>query len=161
MLAGFGTAFATAYVCALLSALIGFSPYDFSIMLFIPVGALICGYAAVSGFVVVARREGRQRPYPMLLIAMVFAACLSQFLIFWFDYHGGFLPGASLAPYFGFQDYLQLHFTQAQIVMRGRTFQNESGDLVSALAAVKVVGFLLSAFVTYKQLPGSGSFLDD
>ncbi len=150
-----------AYALAMVSVLTGFSPYRLSVVLVVPLGAMACGFAAVSGFYFAAKDEEElERPQPVLFVAMIAAACLAQMLIFVFEYFGAFIPTHSLAALMSFPDYIELTFTNAEVRMRGQDFEPESGGLAMALAFSQLVGFLLAAPITYKQIPGSGSFID-
>ncbi|MEL6486118.1 MAG: hypothetical protein AAFQ13_03100 [Pseudomonadota bacterium] len=157
------TAVLTPYVLSLVSVLTGFNPYGLTLALFVPIGAMACGFAAVSGFYFVAiQSESIERPPPVLLAAMLVAACLSVSLLYLFQYLGAFLPGYSLLGVVSFGDYLSFAFSNASLVTRyGRTFENESGDLIVAMSWAKLVGFLLAAALTYKQIPSSRGFSED
>lgn len=160
--AGLATTLLTAYCHALLNTLIGFSPYNITLAMIVPIGALVCGFLAMSGFYFAAKRnEGLARPLPVLLAAMVAAAVLGQFLMYGFEYHGAFIPGMSLADALGFGDYLAIVLNNATIEMRGQTFENESGAHVALMASAQAVVFVMASVIAYKQLPGSGGFLDD
>lgn len=162
IIAGFGTAVLAAYIHGLLVTLLGFSPYGFFVAAILPMGALIWGFLAVSGFYFVAKRDAEfQRPQFKLLLAMMAGGCLSLFLAYWFEYMGAFLPNISFSSVMSFGDYLQASATQSDIYMSGITFVSEAGAGVAVMVIVQAVVFLMAPIITYKQLPGSGGFLDE
>ena len=160
--AGFCTTFVTSYIHALMVTLFGFSPFGFSLYMIIPVGALFCGFAAMSGFVRTATRfDEIKRPHLNIIAAMYCASFFGLFLIYFLEYAGAFIPGRSLWPIMSFWDYLSYTLLNADIVMRGRSFAGESGGEIALLSFTQIVGFLIVPAVAYRSLPSDRSFLED
>ena len=159
--AGVLTALVVPYVNALLENSAGFSPFGISIVLFVPIGAIICGFLAVSGFYLMARQRGVERPMPGLLAAIMVFQVLSLVLFYWFSYRGAFIPEYDFAPYLTFGEYFEASTFGMTVASSRYGGTGEVGSAGAILVFLRAVGFVLAGVVAYKQLPGSGSFLDD
>lgn len=158
--AGVLTGVIVPYVAALAEVLTGFSPMGFAIVMFVPVGAIICGFVNISGFYLVATRLGLERPLPRLFVAMVLVQLLSFVLVYWFAYRGAFVPAYDFAPYLGFGEFMEA--SVFGLTATSRQFgEGEFGSAGILVVFLRFLGFMLAGITAYKQLPGSGSFLDD
>ncbi len=159
--AGVLTALVVPYVNALLGSASGFSLFGISIVLFVPIGAIVCGFLAVSGFYLAARQLGMERPVPALLAVILAVQVLSHVLFYWFAYRGAFIPGYDFAPYITFGEYFEASTFGMTVASSRYGGTGEVGAAGGILVFLRAVGFVLAGVVAYKQLPGSGSFLDD
>lgn len=159
--AGVLTALIVPYVNALLENAAGFSPFGIAVVLFVPIGAIICGFLAVSGFYLMARRQGLERPMPALFVTMLAVQVLSLVLFYWFSYRGAFIPEHDFAPYMTFGEFFEASTFGMTVSSSRYGGTGEVGSAGIVLVFTRTVGFVLAGVVAYKQLPGSGSFLDD
>ena len=158
--AGVLTGVIVPYVAVLVEVLSGISPMGFAIVMFVPVGAIVCGFLSISGFYLAATRLGLERPMPQLFAAMVLVQFLSFVLVYWFAYRGAFVPAYDYAPHIGFGEFVEASIFG--LTATSRQFgEGEFGSAGILVVFLRFLGFMLAGITAYKQLPGSGSFLDD
>lgn len=151
---GFATSILTAYIISVLSAWMGVSLFTFSVWFIIPVGAIGCGFLAASGYYF-ASKKVHAMPSKLLLAQMIAIAACTQILIYWFDYHGAFLPGKSLAEYVSFEKYTELTLTQSHIMMGPRTPSVDAGEIGVfgyVIGFVQFIGFMAGGLFIFLQL---------
>jgi hypothetical protein len=156
-LAGLITSICTAGIITAFDVWTGFNLFTISVLVFIPVGAGLCGFAAASGYYL-ASKFLHQRPTKLLLLQMVVIAAFTQLLIYWLEYETLALDGVRIADIVSFGSYLDASLTTAHMRV-GRGTGVDTGEVGSFgywLAAIDFIGFLLggaSVYITLKMQP--------
>jgi hypothetical protein len=124
----------------------GFSPIGTSFYYIIPVGAIVGGGLAASGYYLGARYT-HSRASPSLLVLMVLIVGLAYFLIYWFEYT---YSGARNS--YTFWEFANYRLTHTELV--GRYFWQgvELGVLGYVSAFIEFGGFLFGGVVVYGLL---------
>ena len=152
-LAGLISSLLTAIVVTVIARLTGFNIFTFSIWLVVPAGALLCGCAAASGYLLGAKALHR-RPTVVLLMQMIAVAALMQLLTYWLEYRTSTVDGVAVSSVVPFTRYLDVVLT----TMRLRASRvpgidsGEVGALGYGLAAIQFVGFLAGGVAVYLYL---------
>ena len=137
----------------------GWSFYGLTFWVIVPVGAIVSGFVAASGYYFGARWLGI-RPSWRLLVSMVAISVSCFFLIYYLSYATavvsvqgqGSIKLSKLASFGEFLDH-SLRSTQLSLGRAGR--QKTSGELGAmgyALAALQVLGFSLGGFAVWAIL---------
>jgi hypothetical protein len=113
----------------------------------IPVGAMIGGMVAASGYYIGARYT-HSRATPFLLVLMVFIAGLAYFLIYWLDYTHREVGGTSVRDWMTFGEFVDHRLTNTRIIDR----KGSVGVLGYLLGLVEFIGFLVGGFGVYAFL---------
>jgi len=147
------TSILTAIIVLLFQKLTGFNFFTFSIWLVVPVGALLTGFAAASGYMF-GSLYFHHRPTKMLLLNMVAIAASTQFLIYYLEYSTVLLDdGTSASSVIGFLEYLDISLTKAKYSV-GRTLHSgiEVGNFGYGLAFIQFLGFIAGGVAVYFKL---------
>jgi hypothetical protein len=112
----------------------------------IPVGAVVGGGLAASGYYLGARYT-HSRASPSLLVLMVLIAGLAYFLIYWFDYT---YSGARNS--YTFWDFVNYRLTHTTLFGRHFLRGVELGALGYVSAFIEFIGFLFGGVVVYGLL---------
>lgn len=148
--AGLLTSVLTALGNTLLHWLIGFNFFSFSFLVVIPAGALLCGFAAASGYYFAAKYF-HIRPTKLLLIQMIVIAAATQCLIYWLEYQTLVVQGVHVADFLAFDRYLDITLT-TQHMKFGRGAHIDAGEVGEGgywLAALDFIGFLVGGGCVY------------
>lgn len=149
---GLSTSVLTAILSIVITEITGVAVSSFS-MCIIPIGAILTGVLAASGYYFSSLYFHRY-PNFSLLLQMVFAAGLTQFLISYLSYIFLTLDdGTLLSSKVSFLDYVHTAITKAQYrVGKSGATTGEVGSAGYWLAVVQSIGFLLGGFFIYAVL---------
>lgn len=145
---GFATSSAVAYGCWYADRELNFSIYSFMVKIIIPLGAIICGMAAATGYWAGARLFNH-RPSKSLLINIVLVSLTTYFGIHQLHYSMDKVQGVSVDKLMGFGDYL-VAVTEHMSYGKGPAL----GKMGWAIAGLQVLGFSLGGFTVYGWLAG-------
>lgn len=131
----------------------GFNFFTVSVWVIVPVGALLTGFAAASGYYF-GSLYFHKRATTILLIQMVVIAGLTQLLIYWLGYATMVLDdGRKVADFLPFGQYMDLMLTKAHYrIGRGQTDTGEVGSLGYWIAGAQFVGFLVGGLAVFCYL---------
>lgn len=152
-LAGLITSLLTAIVVAAVDYSTGINIFTFALWFIIPVGALVCGCAAASGYYFGAKYL-QQRPTRILLVQMVLIATFTQILIYWFEYKSLVIDGAHVDQFIPFWRYVDVSLTSARLTVSHMPgFPSpEIGSLGYVLAVLDLIGFQVGGWYVYIML---------
>lgn len=153
VLGGVATSLLTVAGITLIDLITGFNLFSFSLWFIIPVGAMICGAVAASGYYI-ASIVLHKRPKPILLLQMVVVAALTQLLIYYAEYAMLTVDGTPASSLISFPDYMDLVLTKTHY-KAGRAMQIDAGEVGSFgywLAALDFIGFIAGAVFLYLYL---------
>jgi hypothetical protein len=154
--AGLITSIFTALIVTVFHRYTGFNLFSFSLWFVVPAGAVLCGFAAASGYYLAARYL-HMKPSRYLLIQMVVIAAITQLSIYYLEYFYLAIDGMRAKDVISFSGYLDLIFTKTHMkVGRGHFDTGEVGAFGYWLAFSDFIGFLAGAAFVYfslKSLP--------
>ena len=153
-LCGLATAVMVAIANVVVTRVTGFNFFTLSVFLVLPIGALITGFAASSGYYFGALYF-HKKPGAVLLIQVIAIAGLAQFLIYWMDYATFVLDdGRKASEFMPFAQYLDILLTKSQYRVFGRVRYDavESGSSGYWNAAIQFAGFLLGGLIFFGLL---------
>lgn len=152
-LCGFATSILVAIADVTVARISGFDLFTLSVWFVLPVGALLTGCAAASGYYFGALYF-HKRTSKILLLQMVLIAAFSQFLIYWLRYTTLVLDdGRKVADFLPFLEYLKISLTKAHYsVTRPNVDMGEMGVFAYVLAVLRFFGYLAGAAVVYSAL---------
>jgi hypothetical protein len=145
----------TALLLFAIERIFEFSLYTWTFWFVIPVGALLSGFAAATGYLWGAKLLNH-RPGRALLVSMVAVSAGTFFLIHYMSYAALTAEGSQLRGSLTFPTYLNLVLTHASVSFRfhaaklGETGQ--LGFLGYAYALLQVLGFAAGGFGVYLHL---------
>lgn len=147
---GLVTSVLTALAVVVVSRMTGFDLFTFSIWVVVPVGAILVGFAAASGYYF-GSLYFHKRAGLSLLLQMVVIAGLTQILIYYMGYSTLVLDdGRRVSDYIPFGQYLDITLTSAHYrIGRAMTDTGEVGSFGYWLAAFQFVGFLVGGLSVY------------
>lgn len=142
-------ALTVAFVTAL-ERITGFNLFSLSVWVVVPVGAMITGAAAASGYYF-GSLLFHTRPTWFLLVQILIVAAIAQMSIYYGEYSTMVLDnGVRVADRIGFFQYLDLVLTSAHLrVGRAQTDAGEVGSFGYWLAAFQFIGFILGGVATF------------
>lgn len=146
----------TALVSILVAAIgswTGFNLFSFSLFLVVPVGAIACGAASLSGFYLVSHRTHLKPSWWMLVPLIAFAA-IGYASIYYLEYQWLTLDdGSRAADLVSFGRYLDVMLSNQEMrVGRGGQASFALGGAGRWLAAVQLVGFIIGGGWIYLVL---------
>lgn len=143
----------TVAAVTVLDRLTGFNLFSLSVWVVVPVGAIVTGMAAASGYYF-GSLFFHTRPTWFLLVQVLVVAALAMGAIYYFEYATIVLDnGVRVADYVGFQRYMEVRLTSSHLrIGRGQTDTGAVGDFGYVLAAIRFVGFVLGGFGTWAIL---------
>ncbi|PWF55529.1 hypothetical protein [Massilia glaciei] len=146
---------ATSVLAALINVgiayLFDFNLFKLSFWVIVPVGAILLGLVAASGYHFGSIRFNR-KPGKVLLVQMLVIAGLAMLLIYWLGYRMmRFGDGGYVADILPFGQFLHISLTKASYAV-GRSSAQEAGGFGYFLAAIQFGGFLIGAGVVYIML---------
>ncbi|WKJ90763.1 hypothetical protein QZJ86_01100 [Methylomonas montana] len=147
---GLVTSVLTALAVVVMSRMTGFDFFTFSIWVVVPVGALLTGFAAASGYYF-GSLYFHKRAGLSLLAQMIVIAGLTQLLIYYMGYSTLVLnDGRRVSDFIPFGQYLDISLTSAHYsIGRAMTDTGEVGSFGYWLAAFQFVGFLVGGLSVY------------
>jgi hypothetical protein len=150
---GLVTSVLTALAIVVVSRMTGFDLFTFSIWVVVPVGAILIGFAAASGYYF-GSLYFHKRAGLSLLLQMVVIAGLTQLLIYYMAYSTFVLDdGRRVSDFILFGQYLDITLTSAHFrIGRAMTDTGEVGSFGYWLAAFQFVGFLVGGLSVYAFL---------
>ncbi|MEA5123820.1 hypothetical protein [Xanthomonas floridensis] len=148
-LCGLVTSLLVAIADVAVARMTGFDFFTITIWVIVPVGGLITGFAAASGYYF-GSLYFHKRATVILLIQMAAIAGLTQLLIYWLGYVTLILDdGSKVADLVPFGQYLNLMLTKAHYGGRAHTDSGEVGGLGYWIAGLQCVGFLVGGLAVF------------
>ena len=149
-LAGLMSSLLTAILVAAIDHFTGINIFTFALWFIIPVGALLCGFAAAWGYYLGAKYL-QQRPTKILLLQMVVIATFTQVLIYWLEYKSLVIGDVHVDQFISFWRYVDVSLTSARItVSHMAAFPSpEIGSLGYVLAVLDLIGFQVGGWYVY------------
>jgi hypothetical protein len=153
--AAFGVvAFAlTVVAVTAIERLTGFNLFTFSLWVILPVGALLTGAAAASGYYF-GSLFFHIRPNWFLLVQIIFVAAVAQIAIYYGEYNSLILDdGTKASTLVSFRDYLDISLTQTHLrIGRAAVDTGEVGSLGYWLAGIEFLGFIAGGVFVFLML---------
>lgn len=155
-LGGLASTAATVLCIAAIGHFTGFNLFSFALWLVVPVGAALCGAAALSGFYFVSHRI-HLKPGWWMLAPLVALAGLAYVSVYYFEYRWTVLnDGTLVSSAISFSRYLDLTLSSQTVYAgRGGHARAELGGAGYWLAIVDFIGFLLGGAWIYVALATS------
>lgn len=152
-LGGLATTAAMALLAAGIATLTGFNIFSFSLWFVVPIGAILCGAAALSGFYFVSHRLHLKPAWWMVIPLIVFAA-VGYLSVYYLEYQWLTLDdGRRATDIVTFSQYLDLLLTnQTMHAGRGGQASVPLGDAGYWLAAIEFLGFMIGGAWIYVAL---------
>lgn len=143
----------TVAIVVLVERATGFNIFTFSLWLIVPVGALLCGAAAASGFYF-ASLLFHTRPTWLTLVEVVVIAAAAMLAVYYAEYATYSLEdGTRIAEFLPFTDYLQIYLTSMEMTVgRGQTNTGQVGDFGYVLAGLEFLGFIVGGIFVWLLL---------
>jgi hypothetical protein len=152
---GVAVAILVAAAEAVIQSLTGYNIFGFSLFVFVPVGAILTGLAAASGYYF-ACKWLQLRPSISLLAQMIVVAALTNLLIYYFEYVALTWGDPRATDLEVFAWYLGEYITHQNLAVgRGQMSMGEVGDFGYWLAAIDFVGFLIGGGIMVSMLLGA------
>lgn len=151
--AGLATSIATAFGITLINTWTGFNLFTISFFVILPLGAILCGFAASSGYYFAAKHF-HNKPSKILLAQMALVAAMTQILIYWLEYQSLVIDGIKAASFVSFSEYLDVMLTSTHLRM-GRGAHIDTGEVGTFgywLAFFQFLGFLIGGITVYIKL---------
>jgi hypothetical protein len=144
---GVAVAIVVAVAEAIFAQLTGYNIFGFSLLVFVPVGAILTGFAAASGYYFACKRL-QLRPGISLLAQMIVVAALTNLLIYYLEYLSLTWGNPAATDPGLFARYLGEYFTHQDLqISRHRLSLGQVGDFGYWLAAIDFAGFLIGGGV--------------
>ncbi len=152
-LCGLVTSVLVALLITVAQHLTGFDLFTLSVWVIVPVGAILTGFAAASGYYF-GSLYFHTRPNALLFLQMVLIAGLTFFLIYYLEYSTLVLDdGRRASDYVSFSRYFNLAITTAHYRFgRGARDVGEIGEAGYWFAVIQFVGFLLGGIAIFLTL---------
>jgi hypothetical protein len=152
---GYVTCMVTAFILWQIQAQTQFAFYLYSVWFVIPVGAIVSGVVASSGYYFVARIFNH-RPTRLLLVNILIGAVATFFLIYYFQYLTQTANGKRVADLMSYPQFVSSSLRSTLLQLDTDT-SGPSGALGSwgyLFALLQVAGFAYGGFAIYKHLVG-------
>lgn len=152
---GITTSLLTALAITAIANISGFNLFTFSLWIVVPVGAVLTGFAASSGFYF-GSLYFHVKASKAMLAQMVVVAGATQILIYYLEYATLVLDsGERASSLVSFSEYITLSLTTASYVIgRARVDTGEVGSLGYAIALVQLIGFCVGGYFLHRKLLG-------
>lgn len=156
-LCGLATSVLVALANVAIARKTGADIFTLAVWVVVPVGALLVGFAAASGYYL-GSRYFHKRASASLLLQMLLIAAFTQFLIYWTGYATMVLEdGRKVADLVPFGAYMELILTKSHYrIGRALSDVGEVGRLGYGIAALHFLGLLagsLAVFLYLKEQP--------
>lgn len=151
---GMATSAAVAYGSHFMAANWDFAPFTWMVNFVIPVGALLCGFVAATGYWIGARLFNH-RPTRMLMLHILVISLGTFFSIHQLDYSAAKYHGVSISDRMSFPDYLVAvteHMRYKSSNSYDKDEATELGKWGWGVAALQVLGFSLGGLGVYGML---------
>lgn len=146
---GVATAVATAFANVMLINSMEFDLFSLFLFFIVPVGALIIGALATSGFYIGSSLL-HKRADKFLLLLMFLVAALTMFLMYFIQYSMINVQGdIKLSDVMGFREFVELSFTEMSYGDSGAV-----GSFGYLIGGVQFLGILGGAWFVYSMLSG-------
>ena len=148
------TSIITVVVLAFVDRAVGFSLYGFMLWFIVPVGAILSGLVAASGYYLGARALNH-RPSRFVLVGVLAISTMMFFLINYLEYYTQSSGGAQLHDYIAFPDYLNFTLNNMSMTLCYHACLHQGvgiGSFGYLIAALQIVGFFLGGVVAYALL---------
>jgi len=155
---GLITSLITALLLAELDTRLHFALYASTFWFVIPIGAIVSGVAASSGYYFGALVSQR-RPTRLILVNIIVIAIATYFVIAYLRYQFIEIKGIPLSRLIGFRSFLNLSITSQTISLRGARLPTPTptvGIFGYLLALLQILGFALGGFIVFGLLVGRG-----
>ncbi len=131
----------------------GFNFFTLSFWVVVPIGALLTGFAAASGYYLGAKLFNH-KPDLIILLNMVIVAGTTQFLIYYFQYSTMILDdGTKVKNYLDFPTYLKIVLTKAKYgLVRHSGSGVEAGYFGYVIAFIQFIAFLVGGVCVWGWL---------
>ena len=149
IVSGFGmaTSVMTAIILAIIETKLNFAFYSITWWFVIPVGALLSGVAAASGYYWGAR-VFHHRPTGMFIFNVISVAVTTYFLLYYLEYRFLDVDGQPASELVSFGQYMDLVIGHQSL--RVRTVNvGEIGNFGYALAVLQILGFAVGGFAVF------------
>lgn len=147
---GLATSVMTALAITTISNLTGFNVFTLSVWVVVPVGALLVGFAAASGYYFGSLYFHKKATW-FLLLQMIVIAAATQGLIYYIEYSTMVLDdGRRVADFIDFPQYLDISLTKAHYRF-GRAAHDvgEAGSFGYWMAVFQFIGFAFGGLCVY------------
>jgi hypothetical protein len=152
--AGIVTSVATALILALMESW-GFALYSLTVWFVVPVGAILAGFGAASGYYFGARLF-HHRPTRLVLFNVISVAISTYFLINYLNYSWLQIDGQQVSDAIPFSQYLDIVLSNQSMEFRIRGAKlGETGNMGGwgvVMAALQVLGFAAGGLGLYRYL---------
>jgi hypothetical protein len=153
---GFATSILTALLVTVASRLTSMDLYTFSVWFVIPIGAILTGLAAASGYYYGCLYY-HVRPNRLLFAQMVVIAASTQLLIYYIQYDTFILnDGRRISEFMSFKRFVDVSLTSAHYKV-GHAMQTDTGEVGSlgyGFAGLQFLGFMIGGALIYGALLG-------
>lgn len=147
---GLTTTVLTAILIVAIEWLTGFNLFTLQVTFIIPVGALVCGIAASSGFFI-ASLMLHSRASLTVYAEMIAAAAACIFLIFFLEYQFYTLDdGSRIAASFSYSEFVSLYLSSLELRIVG--VHIEAGIIGYALTAYQGLAFMVGGWMMFYRL---------
>lgn len=152
---GFVASMATALILFLLQENLGFAFYSLTLWFIIPVGAILAGFIAASGYYLGSIIFGH-RPTHLLLLNMILVSISTFFVIYWLSYISLEIDGKSASDYISFSKYIDVLLQHQTMEFRikgarvGTTGELGSWGYVTAI--LQIIGFAIGGIAIFFYL---------
>ncbi len=149
---GVGSSALTGVVLGLIEAWTGFALYSLMFWFIIPVGAILAGFAAASGYFLGAKLF-HQKPAGGVALNMIFASVSAYLLVHYIPYYLLEIDGVRVKDGLSFWSYLDLYIRNTSLSFRGKVSTGELGSMWGYIyAVIQLIGFSLGGFAVFAIL---------
>jgi len=153
--AGALTSVLTALILFGIEQFFGFSLYSWSLWLILPIGAILSGFAAASGYYFGAKLFNR-KPTKVILVYMVMISAGTFFLTQYLNYYFLKVDGKMVRDYVSYFSYLAIAIKSTSIQLyfhtRNAASTGELGWFGFVFAGLQILGFSAGGLGTYAIL---------
>lgn len=147
------TSLLTAALIVAIEHFFEFSFFTLTFWVVVPVGALITGCLAATGYYFGAILANR-RPTRQLLVSIVVVAGATFFLIYYLQYRMLDVDGTPVSELVPFTTYLQIALTKAEYGLMRSKDTIEVGAFGYVIGLIHLAAFMVGGFGTYLALQG-------
>jgi hypothetical protein len=153
---GISTSFGTGIILGLIQVYSGYAIYSFTIWFVIPVGALLAGFGAASGYYAGAKLF-QHKPTGGVLLNMVGASIIAFIIVHYIPYYFLEVNGIRVKEAISFWQYLNFIIRHASLsLLRTSASTGELGSFWGYIyAGLKLVGFSLGGLAVFGWLAES------
>lgn len=150
---GLATSIVTAFALVYLELSVLFAFYSLVYFLVLPIGAIISGGVAASGYYIGARWVNA-RPTKKILVSMIVISVATFFLIQYMTYLLLEFDGKSVSELVPFFQYMDARITKTSMALVRIPFAEtgELGNIGYGIAVLQICGFALGGLIAYEIL---------